>query len=73
MAMSFRNAYVSAAARARDLAELAARKRRYEEHRDEELERCVIAYAAHRVNGGQQRWEDFRREWYLNQGGQDGR
>lgn len=59
--------------RARDLAELAARKRRYEEHRDEELERCVIAYAANRVNGGQDRWEDFRWDWYLNQGGQDGR
>lgn len=63
----------AASRRARDLAELAARKRRYEEHRDEELERCVVAYAAHRGNGGQDRWQDFRRAWYLNQGGQDGR
>lgn len=63
----------SKTARRRELDEISARKRRQEEHRDEELERCVIAYAAHRGDGGQMPWPDFRAEWYTTRGGQDGR
>ena len=58
---------------ARERADLAARKRKQEENTDPELESCVIAYHAHRVDGGQMRWEDFRRDWYLNRGSKDGR
>ena len=58
---------------ARERADLAARKRKQDENRDPELESCVIAYHAHRVDGGQMRWEDFRRDWYLNRGSKDGR
>ena len=58
---------------ARERADLAARKRKQEENTDPELESCVIAYHAHRVDGGQMRWEDFRRDWYLNRGAKDGR
>lgn len=58
---------------ARERADLAARKRKQEENSDPELESCVIAYHAHRVDGGQMRWEDFRRDWYLNRGAKDGR
>lgn len=58
---------------ARERADLAARKRKQEEKHDPEIEACVIAYGAYRVNGGQQRWEDFRREWYMTRGATDGR
>lgn len=58
---------------ARERADLAARKRKQDEKRDPELESCVIAYASHRGDGGQMRWEDFRRDWYLNRGAMDGR
>jgi hypothetical protein len=59
--------------RLRERADLAARKKRDAEKTDPELETCVIAYHAHRVEGGQMRFEDFRREWYLNMGAKDGR
>lgn len=58
---------------ARERADLAARKRKQDEKHDPEIEACVIAYGAYRVNGGQQRWEDFRREWYMTRGATDGR
>lgn len=58
---------------ARERADLAARKRKQEENTDPELESCVIAYHAHRVDGGQMRFEDFRREWYMTRGAKDGR
>jgi hypothetical protein len=44
--------------------ELSERLREQEAKRDETLEQCVIAYHAHRVNGGQSRWSDFRIDWY---------
>jgi hypothetical protein len=44
--------------------ELSERLREQEASRDETLEQCVIAYHAHRVNGGQSRWSDFRIDWY---------
>ncbi len=44
--------------------ELSERKAKQEASRDETLEQCVIAYHAHRVNGGQSRWSDFRIDWY---------
>ena len=53
------------ACRARERAEMAARKRKQEETRDREVEACVIAYHSHRVDGGQMKWEAFRREWYM--------
>lgn len=58
---------------ARERDDLAARKKKQDENRDQELEACVVAYGAHRVNGGQQRWEEFRREWYMTRGAKDGR
>jgi len=54
---------------ARERAELGNRKRKQEENTDPELETCVIAYHAHRVDGGQMRFEDFRRQWYTTKGG----
>ena len=59
--------------RLRERADLAARKQRDAEKTDPELETCVIAYHAHRVDGGQMRFEDFRREWYRTKGAKDGR
>jgi hypothetical protein len=44
--------------------ELSERLREQEASRDETLEQCVIAYHAHRVNGGQSRWSDVRIDWY---------
>lgn len=61
------------AALARERAEIAARKKKQEQNQDPELEACVIAYGAFRISGGQQRWEDFRREWYMTRGATDGR
>jgi len=57
--------------RQRERDDLAARKRRDEAKRDRELEQCVIAYATHRTDGGQMKFEEFRREWYLAKGGRD--
>ena len=50
-----------AAERRRD--ELAARKRAEEARRDPELEEAFVAWAAYRVNGGDMRFDEWRREW----------
>ena len=50
-----------AAARARD--ELAARKRAEEARRDPDIEEAFVAWAAYRVNGGDMRFDEWRREW----------
>lgn len=55
--------------RKRELAETGARKAAYEASRDVEVERCVVAYFAHRTAGGQMTWADFRREWLKENGG----
>jgi len=61
-----------AAARARD--ELAARKRTDEQQRDPELEEAFVAWAAYRVNGGDMKFETWRREWLTTtQEAKDGR
>ena len=60
-----------AAERRRD--ELAARKRAEEARRDPELEAAFCAWAAYRVNGGDMKFSEWRREWLTTQGGQDGR
>lgn len=59
--------------RLREREDLAARKRRDEAKRDRDLEQCVIAYHAHRIDGGQMAFADFRREWYTTRGATDGR
>lgn len=59
--------------RQRERDDLAARKRRDAAKRDRELEQCVIAYATHRTDGGQMKFEDFRRDWYTTKGAMDGR
>jgi len=59
--------------RLRERAEIAAGKKIDAEKRDQELEQCVIAYHAHRVDGGQMRFKDFRREWYTDRKAKDGR
>jgi len=43
---------------------LAAAKQSEERNRDPELEQCVIAYAAHKTDGGSMTFEVFRRQWY---------
>jgi hypothetical protein len=48
--------------------DLAARKAAQEANRDPETEQAVVAYLAHRANGGGMRWADFRREWFLDKG-----
>jgi len=58
--------------RLRERAEIAARKKIDAEKRDPELEQCVVAYHAHRVDGGQMRFEDFRRLWYTTRETKDG-
>jgi hypothetical protein len=50
-----------AAERRRD--ELAARKRADEQHRDPGVEEAFCAWAAYRVNGGDMKFEQWRREW----------
>lgn len=55
--------------RKRELAETGARKAAYEASRDVEVERCVVAYFAHRTAGGQMMWADFRRDWLKENGG----
>jgi hypothetical protein len=61
-----------AAARARD--ELAARKASQEKHRDPQLEEAFVAWAAYRVNGGDMKFEQWRREWLTTtQEAKDGR
>ena len=61
-----------AAERRRD--EIAARKAEDEKHRDPELEAAFCAWAAYRVNGGDMRFEQWRREWLTTtQEAKDGR
>jgi hypothetical protein len=43
---------------------LAAVKEEQERNRDPQLEQCVIAFAAHRSEGGGMTFEVFRRQWY---------
>jgi hypothetical protein len=43
---------------------LAAAKAEQERNRDPQLEQCVIAFAAHRSEGGGMTFEVFRRQWY---------
>jgi len=52
--------------------ELAARKAADDRKRDPELESAFLAWAAYRVNGGDMKFDAWRREW-MTQGGQDGR
>ena len=52
--------------------EIAARKAEDEKHRDPELEAAFCAWAAYRVNGGDMKFAEWRREWLTTQGGQDG-
>jgi hypothetical protein len=59
--------------RQREREDLATRKRRDEAKRDRDLEQCVIAYATHRTDGGQMKFEEFRRDWYTTKGAVDGR
>jgi hemerythrin len=61
-----------AAERRRD--ELAARKAEQERKRDPELEEAFVAWAAYRVNGGDMKFEQWRREWLTTtQEAKDGR
>jgi hypothetical protein len=61
-----------AAERRRD--ELAARKASQEKHRDPELEEAFVAWAAYRVNGGDMKFDQWRREWLTTtQEAKDGR
>ena len=60
-----------AAARARD--ELAARKRADEARRDPDIEAAFTAWAAYRTNGGDMKFEQWRREWLTTQEAKDGR
>lgn len=53
--------------------EIAARKATDEERRDPELEQAFVAFASYRVNGGTERFEQWRQEWLKQRGGQDGR
>jgi len=59
-----------AAERRRD--ELAARKAEQERKRDPELEEAFVAWAAYRVNGGDMKFDAWRREW-MTQEATDGR
>lgn len=43
---------------------LAVAKASKERNRDPELEQCVIAYAAHKTDGGSMTFEMFRSQWY---------
>lgn len=43
---------------------LSAAKAEQERNRDPQLEQCVIAFAAHRSEGGGMTFEVFRRQWY---------
>jgi hypothetical protein len=47
--------------------EIAARKRAEEARRDPELEAAFVAWAAYRVNGGDMRFVDWRREWLMTE------
>ena len=39
---------------------------------DAEVQQAFVAWAAHRANGGQERFEPWRREWLTTQGAKDG-
>lgn len=51
---------------------VAAAKQSEERNRDPEMEACVIAYHAHRVDGGTLGWDVFKRQWYQAREGRYG-
>jgi hypothetical protein len=58
----------------RERQRVAAVKLNEEQTCDHELEQCVIAYSAFRLDGGFMTWESFRRDWYQRkQEARDGR
>jgi hypothetical protein len=54
-----RHAYFAA----RERAELADRKAAQDAAREPDVEAAVIAFVAHRQNGGDMDWEPFRQQW----------
>lgn len=46
--------------------ETAARKQKQDEHYDPVIEQAVVAFVNYRQNGGDMKWEPFRRQWYLD-------
>ena len=57
----------------REREELARRKKIDAEKADPELEQCVIAYHAFRVDGGYMKFADFQVEWLKRQEPKHGR
>ena len=51
---------------------MAEARRKEEKNRDPEMEACVIAYHAHRVDGGTLGWDVFKRQWYQAREGRYG-
>lgn len=51
---------------------VAEARRKEEKTRDPEMEACVIAYHAHRVDGGTLGWDVFKRQWYQAREGRHG-
>lgn len=53
-------------AKERERAEIAARKQKQEESHDPVVEQAVVAFVNYRQGGGEMRWEQFQRQWYLD-------
>lgn len=53
-------------AKERERTELSARKKKQDETYDPVVEQAVVAFVNYRQNGGDLKWEAFRRQWYLD-------
>lgn len=53
-------------AKERERADVSARKEKQDQTHDPIVEQAVVAFVNYRQNGGDMKWEQFRRQWYLD-------
>jgi hypothetical protein len=53
-------------AKERERADVSARKEKQDQTHDPVIEQAVVAFVNYRQNGGDMKWEQFRRQWYLD-------
>lgn len=53
-------------AKERERADASARKEKQDQTHDPVIEQAVVAFVNYRQNGGDMKWEPFRRQWFLD-------
>ena len=53
-------------AKERERADVSARKEKQDQAHDPVIEQAVVAFVNYRQNGGDMKWDQFRRQWFLD-------